>query len=57
MERRQAEFLVRDRVPLERFVRVGVQDSDRAAEVRGILAAAGVDLTVDVKTDWYFLGP
>lgn len=55
-ERRQAEFLVKDRVPLARFVRIGVMDENRAANVRAILAAAGVDLPVEVKTDWYFLG-
>jgi hypothetical protein len=55
-ERRQAEFLVRDRVPLERFLRIGVMDQNRAADVRAILATAGVNLPVEVKTDWYFLG-
>lgn len=56
MERRQAEFLVKDRVPLARFVRIGVMDENRAANVRAILTAAGVNLAVEVKTDWYFLG-
>jgi len=56
MERRQAEFLVRDRVALARFVRIGVMDGNRAANVRAILDAAGVNLPVEVKTDWYFLG-
>lgn len=55
-ERRQAEFLVKSRVPLARFVRIGVMDDNRAANVRAILAAAGVSLPVEVKTDWYFLG-
>ena len=56
MERRQAEFLVKDSVPLTRFVRLGVLDEQRANEVRAILAQAGVDLPVEVKHDWYFLG-
>ena len=56
MERRQAEFLVKDLVPLDRFLKIGVIDGDRAVEVRTILAAAGVNLPVEVKTDWYFLG-
>jgi ssDNA thymidine ADP-ribosyltransferase, DarT len=56
MERRQAEFLIRERVPLERFVRIGVMDGKCAAEVRAILGAGGVNLPVDVRTDWYFLG-
>ena len=56
MERRLAEFLVKDSVPLTRFVRLGVIDEQRANEVRAILAQAGVDLPVEVKYDWYFLG-
>ncbi len=56
MERRQAEFLVRDRVRLERIVGIGVSDADRAADVSTILAAAGVNLRLEVKPDWYFLG-
>ena len=56
MERRQAEFLVKDQVPLEQFMKIGVIDGNRAAEVRIILAAAGVNLPVEVKPEWYFLG-
>ena len=56
MERRQAEFLVRDVVAMEQITRLGVMDAQRAAEVSTILAAAGVDLRVDVMRDWYFLG-
>jgi hypothetical protein len=56
MERRQAEFLVRERVELSRFLRIGVVDADRAADVRRVLDAAGVALPVEVKRDWYFLG-
>ena len=56
MERRQAEFLVRDRVPLDRLLRIGVMDGNRAAEVSAILAAAGVNLRLEVQPDWYFLG-
>lgn len=33
MERRQAEFLVKDRVPLERIIRIGVINDQRAKEV------------------------
>lgn len=54
MERRQAEFLVRNMVALERFTRIGVIDESRAAEVRVILKQAGVNLPVVVKTEWYF---
>ena len=56
MERRQAEFLVRERVPLDRFVRIGVIDENHAAVVRTILVTVGVNLPVEVKPDWYFLG-
>jgi hypothetical protein len=55
MERRQAEFLIRDRVPLESFLRIGVIDVQRRDEARAILQAAGVNLPVEIKTDWYFL--
>lgn len=54
MERRQAEFLVKDVVSLDRFTRIGVIDERRAGEVGTILKAAGVDLRVDVMQNWYF---
>jgi ssDNA thymidine ADP-ribosyltransferase, DarT len=54
-ERRMAEFLVRGGLSLSRVVRVGVMDQTCAVRARGVLAAAGVPLTVDVKPDWYFL--
>jgi hypothetical protein len=56
MERRMAEFLVHDRVPLTHFVRIGVCNAAKAAQVQAILDAAGVPLQAEVKTDWYFLG-
>lgn len=56
MERRQAEFLVKDRVPLERIIRIGVIDDQRAKEVGAILAHHGVELPIEVKREWYFLG-
>ena len=55
MERRQAEFLVRDRVSLARVTRVGVCSPAKAAQVQAILDASGVPLQAEVKTDWYFL--
>ncbi|MEY4561771.1 MAG: hypothetical protein RLZZ618_1048 [Pseudomonadota bacterium] len=54
MERRQAEFLVRDNVPLHCVTRIGVIDATRQAQVQGLLAQAGVALTVDVMPSWYF---
>jgi len=56
MERRQAEFLVKERVPLSRFLRIGVIDEERAVEVAAILESAAVGLAVVVKPEWYFLG-
>jgi len=56
MERRQAEFLVRHRVPLECFTRIGVVSAEKAAEVQTVLAAAGVPLPIVVQPSWYFLG-
>lgn len=56
MERRQAEFLVKDVVSLGVFTKIGVINEEKAVEVRRILNQAGVDLPVEVKNDWYFLG-
>ena len=56
MERRQAKFLAKDAVALDRFVRVGVVDDNRVAQVRAILTQHGISLPVEVKRDWYFLG-
>ena len=54
MERRQAEFLVRDNVPLNCMTRLGVIDAARQAQVQALLAQAGVALTVDIMPAWYF---
>jgi hypothetical protein len=54
MERRQAEFLVRDHAPLTCMTRLGVIDAQRQTQVQGLLAAAGVPLRVDVMQSWYF---
>jgi hypothetical protein len=56
MERRMAEFLVHDRVPLDQFIRIGVCTPAKATQVQAILDAAGVPLLAEAKTDWYFLG-
>lgn len=54
MEKRQAEFLVRNRVSLKKFICIGVINEQKATEVRAILVQAGVNLPVAVKRDWYF---
>jgi ssDNA thymidine ADP-ribosyltransferase DarT-like protein len=56
MERRQAEFLAKDKVPLNCFTKLGVIDADQADKVRAVLAKHRVNLPVEVKRDWYFLG-
>ncbi|WP_369434447.1 DUF4433 domain-containing protein [Psychromonas sp. MME1] len=56
MEKRQAEFLIKEQVPLNWMTRIGVIDTNRAQQVNAILAKHNVNLTVDVMTDWYFLG-
>ena len=54
MEKRQAEFLIKNKVPLNQFTRLGVINEQRAIEVNAILAKAGVELPVEVINDWYF---
>jgi hypothetical protein len=54
MERRQAEFLVKDRVPLTQITRIGVFDAVKQHEVETILAQYGVYLPVEVMRAWYF---
>lgn len=54
MERRQAEFLVKDRLPLSLVTRIGVIDTATKTAVDGLLAQADVTLRVDVMRDWYF---
>ena len=54
MERRQAEFLVKDRAPLHCMTRLGVIDVDRQAQVQALLEQAGVGLSVDIMPSWYF---
>ncbi len=56
MERRQAEFLIKHIVPLSALTCIGVINEAKAKIVRNILAKNGVNLSVTVKTDWYFLG-
>jgi len=56
MEKRQAEFLVKQRVPLTSIAKIGVMSQEAAKKVGIILAKAGIKLAVEVKTDWYFLG-
>ncbi|HAT1882457.1 TPA: DUF4433 domain-containing protein [Legionella pneumophila] len=54
--RRQAEFIVKDSIPLNCFTRIGVIKSSVKNQVDRILLTHGLTLRVDVMTDWYFLG-
>ncbi|MDE1713603.1 DUF4433 domain-containing protein (plasmid) [Chromobacterium amazonense] len=54
MERRMAEFLVHERVPLQQMLGLGVYKQAKAEEVRAILDVHGLNLPVKVKQAWYF---
>lgn len=54
MERRQAEFLVKDNAALSCMTRLGVMDSAGRTQVQDFLAKAGVGLRVDIMPNWYF---
>jgi ssDNA thymidine ADP-ribosyltransferase, DarT len=54
MERRQAEFLVKDALDLSAMTRIGVIDLTRKKQVEQILNAAKVTLPVSVIPEWYF---
>lgn len=56
MARRQAEFVVKDKIPLNCFTRICVINSSIKNQVDRILFSHGLTLRVDVMTDWYFLG-
>lgn len=56
MERRQAEFIIKNYVPFNCFTRVGVINDCKKNEVSTILLSHGLELNVDIMTEWYFLG-
>lgn len=56
MERRQAEFLLKDVVHLSAMTCIGAINESKAEIVRKILTETGVNLPVVVKANWYFLG-
>jgi hypothetical protein len=53
-DRRQAEFLVHGRVELHKFSRIGVINAAKRKQVRALCSAAGVEIPVEVMSDWYF---
>lgn len=54
IERRQAEFLVKSRLPLNLITRIGVLNLDKATQVRTMLQQARLNIPVEAKPDWYF---
>jgi hypothetical protein len=54
MERRQAEFLVKDALELSAITRIGVIDRTYKKQVEQILNAAKVTLAVSVTPEWCF---
>ena len=53
---RMAEFLVHEKFSLSLATRVGVINESTRNEVAGILSAHGVELSVESRPNWYFLG-
>lgn len=54
MERRMAEFLVREEVPLDLLIEVAVHSSSHKARVEHMFAARGCGLPVVVRPKWYY---
>jgi len=53
--RKQAEFLVHDRVDWSFVVRIGVMDAAAAAAARDMLAKQAHRPVVDIRRDWFYL--
>ena len=54
VRRRGAEFLVHGAVPMTLIDEIGVYDDGAQRRVEEILAAGGVELSVNVRRGWYF---
>lgn len=52
--RRQAEFLVHRRFPLELVTDIVAYNGTRAEECREILAAEGINIPVRIERSWYY---
>jgi len=52
--RRQAEFLVKDRFPIDLIDFIGVCTSVAEREVRDVLQGSGIKPVVMRKPDWYY---
>lgn len=53
-ERRQAEFLAHQSVPLGALTRIGVNSAAKQALVSAKIASFGGELLIDVMPAWYF---
>lgn len=56
MEKRQAEFMIKESVSVELINRIGVFNDSKAEIVRQLLNSNGINLRVEVVKDWYFNG-
>lgn len=54
MERRMAEFLVRQEVALDLLVATAVQSDSRKVKIEQMFEEAGFDIKVIVRPDWYY---
>ncbi len=52
--RRQAEFLVKDKVPLSEIIEIGVFDSRVKSLAEAALGSSQPEIVVGVKREWYF---
>jgi hypothetical protein len=52
--RKQAEFLVHDRVPWSFVARIGVMDGAAATAARDMLSGEAHPPVVDIRRDWYY---
>ena len=53
-QRRGAEFLVHDALPLELVTEIAVYDDSVRSSVARALGAAGLAIAVCVRRNWYF---
>lgn len=54
-EKKQAEFLVHSKLPLDHIYGIGVANDDAISSVRNILNDSEYEPNIKVKKDWYFL--
>ncbi len=52
--RRQAEFLIHNHFPVPLIGEIGTISRPMAEEVKQILSAAGHDIPVSVRQNWYY---